>query len=197
MKKIIAIGLTCLALPLYASDTNTWYFGGQYSAQKISSAPDRDIDSLGLISGYQINDNLSVEARFNHGLSDYSDNISVIGYGNQQYKEELDKQISLLLKLSFPISSVFDIYGLAGFASSKYEITTSSSRTDIDGNTTVHYPHVIKHTQKGATYGVGINYQVSSSFDVYADYQLFDDLKVGSGDGESWKGANIGVKFKF
>ena len=102
-----------------------------------------------------------------------------------------------MLKLSFPISSVLDIYGLAGFTSSKYEITTSSSRTDIGGNTTVHYPHLIKHTQKGATYGVGLNYQVSPSFDVYADYQLFDDLKVGSGDGESWKGVNIGMKFKF
>ncbi|MCP4325600.1 MAG: porin family protein [Alteromonadales bacterium] len=133
--------------------------GAQYSAQELTSLPNRDFQTAGVVAGYQYNQFFSLETRFNTGTSGYSSYpFSVDGLSDAEYKEEIDTQASLFIKGSYPISNSFNIYALAGLTKSKYEITTTNNYTDLEGNTTVTYPSLINFSESGFSYGLGLNY---------------------------------------
>ncbi|MCJ8295637.1 MAG: porin family protein [Colwellia sp.] len=200
MKKTLSLTFATLALTfgfsVHAEDENNWYLGAQYSAQEVSSQPDGEFKTVGVIGGYQYNKNFSLEARYNTGTSGYSSQFYV-GASDEEYKEDIDTQASLFIKASYPIFNSFGIYVLAGVTKSKYEITTSSSYTDLEGNTTTTYPHMIKHSESGFTYGAGLNYQVTEAVALFIDYQVLPDLIIGSGRADSWENINVGVHYAF
>jgi opacity protein-like surface antigen len=201
MKTTLALPFTTLAVicsfSVHAEEENNWYLGAQYSAQEVTSLPDRKLKALGVIGGYQYNKYFALETRYNTGTSGYSSPFYVNGSPNEEYKEDIDTQASLFIKASYPIFNSFSIYALAGVTKSKYEITTSSSHTDLEGNTTTTYPHIIELSESGFTYGAGLNYRVTEAVALFIDYQVLPDLKVGSGRSNSWKSINLGVNYAF
>ena len=197
MNKILPLVLTTLALPFAftanASNEGDWYVGAQYSAQELTSLPDRDFQTAGVVAGYQYNQFFSLETRFNTGTSGYSSYpFSVDGFSDAEYKEKIDTQASLFIKGSYPIFNSFNIYALAGLTKSKYEITTTNSYTDLEGNTTVTYPSLIKFSESGFSYGLGLNYQLTDAFTVFVDYKVLPELM-----GSSWKSTSLGVSYSF
>ncbi|NOU49336.1 porin family protein [Pseudoalteromonas sp. JBTF-M23] len=200
MKKILTFTSTIIALSLgfsaHAESNSNWYLGLQSSAQDVS-LPERDFKTIGAISGYQLNEYFSLEARYNYGVSGYSHPFYVDGLSNPKYKEDIDTQASLFINTSYPIFSTLRVYGLVGTSKSNYEITTSISYTDQAGNITTTYPHLVKLSESGFTYGVGLDYQATQSVSLFVDYQVLPDLKVSSGHSESWKSINLGIKYTF
>ncbi len=197
MSKKLPLAFATLALSCTvtanASNESSLYLGAQYSAQELTLLPNRDFQTAGIIAGYQYNQFFSLEARFNTGISGYSSHpFSENGFSDAEYKEDIDSQASLFLKASYPIFNSFNIYALAGMTQSKYEITTISSFTDIEGITTDTYPSLIKLSESGFSYGLGLNYQMTSAFIVFFDYKILPDLM-----GSSWKSASFGASYSF
>ncbi|MDC8831231.1 outer membrane beta-barrel protein [Alteromonas gilva] len=199
MKRTLIIALTAatIVFSMSARCENNWYFGAQYSAQEVTSQPDRELESVGVIGGYQFNEYVSIETRYNTGTSGYSHPFYVVGSPEAKYKEDIDTQISLLIRASYPVYNGFHLYSLAGITKSDYEITTSSSLTDLDGNTTQTYPYVLKFSDSGFTYGVGLNYQATEAVGLFVDYQVLPELKFGSGSSNDWRSINLGITFAF
>ncbi|WP_057831486.1 porin family protein [Colwellia sp. TT2012] len=201
MKKTLSLAFTTLALTfgfsVHAEDESNWYLGAQYSAQEVTSLPDRKFKTVGVVGGYQYNKYFALETRYNTGISGYSSQFYVNGSSDAEYKEDIDKQASLFIRASYPLFNLFGIYALAGVTKSKYEITTRSSHTDLEGNTTTTYPYIIKLSESGFTYGVGLNYQITETVTLFIDYQILPGLTIGSGSSAKWKSMNLGVNYSF
>ena len=193
----LAFAIPAVIFTFSAHCENDWYLGAQYSAQEVTSLPDRDFNTLGIIAGYQYNQFLSFETRFSKGISGYSDPLYVSDSTNAEYKEDIDNQASFFIKASYPIISSFNVYALAGMTKSKYEITTTLSQIDIEGNTTTTYPHMIKKSESGFSYGVGLSYQVYEYFYLFIDYQVLPELEIVSGGSLGWKSSSFGVNYAF
>lgn len=200
MNKKIVLALSCIALSFgvsaQATGESNWYMGSHYSVQEVSSRPDRALETLGFIGGYKINKYIGLETRYSEGISGHSDSF----YANDSlasYKEDIDSQASLLIKASYPLSRSFDIYALAGLVKSNYEITTSSSYTDLEGNTTTTYPHLIRFSENGFNYGMGVNYRVTNKVALFIEHQNLPDLAIGSGSSNHWKSTNLGINYAF
>ncbi|NVK56187.1 MAG: porin family protein [Alteromonadaceae bacterium] len=199
MKRILTFALVAStsAFSISAKCENNWYLGAQYSAQEVNSQTDRELKSVGVIGGYQYNKYFSIETRYNTGTSGYSHQLYVMGTPDATYKEDIDAQISLLIRASYPVYNAVYLYSLAGITKSDYEITTRSSFTDIDGNTTVTYPYVGKLSESGFTYGVGLKYQATDAVGLFVDYQVLPDLEFGSAESRDWRSINLGITFAF
>jgi opacity protein-like surface antigen len=184
-----------------AANETDFYMGVQYSNQKITASSDINLDTAGLILGYQLNQYLSFETRLNIGTSEYS-SLCVCGeeHKDHVYKQEIDNQASLFVKGSYPIYNNFSVYALAGITNSSYRLETKNYSTAVEGNTTVTtvmFKDMGNKSESGFTYGVGINYQISKEFSAFLDYQLLPDLSDPTLDSSSWKSASIGVNYSF
>lgn len=197
MKKVFsAMSLSLLSLSISASEVKDWYIGTQFSAQEVESVPDREFDTVGLMAGYQYNQYFSIETRLNKGTSGYSSIMYVNGLHDQKYKEDIDYQASLFIRASFPVYEAVNVYALAGVTKSKYEITSSATSVDKDGNVTTTYPYIIKLSESGFSYGVGVEYQINNSFNVFVDYKKLPDLDVAS-QMSNWKSVSLGLNYSF
>jgi hypothetical protein len=71
MKKTLSLTFATLALTfgfsVHAEDENNWYLGAQYSAQEVTSLPDRKFKTVGVVGGYQYNKYFALETRYNTG----------------------------------------------------------------------------------------------------------------------------------
>lgn len=201
MKNKLFLTFTTLALTfgftVHAADQSNWYVGAQFSAQEVTSFPDRDLNTVGVVAGYQYNKFFALETRFNAGTSGYSSSFNGYGSSDDVYKEDIDTQASLFIRATYPIFNSFNIYALAGATKSNYEITTSSIDIDLEGNSTTTYPHIIKHSESGFTYGIGLNYQITEAFTLFIDYQVLPELAISSDSGNSWKSTSLGINFAF
>ncbi|MCJ8294627.1 MAG: porin family protein [Colwellia sp.] len=202
-----ALFLVPLTLPLMfmltaqAANENDFYMGVQYSNQKISSSSDINLDSAGIVLGYQLNQYLAFETRLNIGTSEYS-SLCACGdeYKEHVYKQKVDNQASLFVKGEYPISNDFSVYALAGITNSSYSLETKNNYTIVEGNssvTSLMFTDTGKHSESGFTYGIGINYQLSKKISAFFDYQVLPDLAVKTLDSSSWKSANIGINYTF
>lgn len=200
MKKTLALPFITLALTCgfsaSAEDESNWYLGAQYSEQEVTYQPNRELKTVGVIGGYQYNKYFAFETRYSTGISGYSHQFYVNGSMDGKYKEDIDTQASLFIKASYPVFNSIGLYVLAGVTKSKYEITTNSFHTDIEGNTTTTYPHIIELSESGFAYGAGFNYSLSEAVELFLDYQVLPELKVG-GRSSSWKSINIGINYAF
>jgi len=199
--------LTLLTTPLMylptvqAADETNFYVGVQYSNQKITSTSEINLDTAGVVLGYQFNQYFSLETRLNIGNSDYS-SLCACGdeYKDHVYKQEIDNQASLFIKGSYPISNDFSVYALAGITNSSYSLETKNHHSVTDGNKTttkVTFKDMGTNSESGFTYGLGINYQISKKFSGFLDYKILPDLAVSTLDSSSWKSASIGVNYTF
>ena len=186
---------------VHASNETNFYIGIQYSNQKITSSSDINLDTAGVVLGYQLNRYFSFETRFNIGTSKHS-SLCACGdeYKEHIYKQEIDNQASLFVKGTYPIYNDFSVYALAGITNSSYSLETKNHYTVVEGNSTVTsvmFKNTGSQSESGFTYGLGINYQISKKLSVFLDYQVLPNLAVSTLDSSSWKSASIGVNYSF
>ena len=206
MKNVLSLALLTpilIFLPTtsQAADESDFYIGVQYSNQKITSSSDINLDTAGIILGYQFHQYFSLETRLNMGTSEYS---SLCACGDEDmdhvYKQEIDNQASIFIKGSYPIYNDFSAYALAGITNSSYSLETKNHHTVVNGNRTttkLTFKDTGTHTESGFTYGLGINYQISKKISIFLDYQILPDLAVSTLESSSWKSASIGVNYTF
>lgn len=188
MKKLLPLTFTILTsiFATTANAENAWYLGALYSSQEVSSNG-RNHDVAGIVVGYQFNNYLGLESRVSKGTSDSFTSLDTPNGGMGHFTEEFDTQASLSMKVSYPVFASINLYGLAGYT------TTKVKRYYLIDNKEYRF----KGSESGVSYGLGIDYQVSDEFNVFLDYQVFSDFSPFSNISESWKGTTLGISYSF
>ncbi|MBA6293788.1 porin family protein [Colwellia sp. MB3u-70] len=195
MKKILPLTFTVL-ISTYASSVSandSWYLGVLYNTQDIS----RDFDTAGLIAGYQYNQYLALETRLSTGTSGYSSFYGTPEAPRGEYKEDIDTQVSLLIKASYPLFESFNLYGLVGYTNTQLEISGLGQNNDSNGNVIGDYDFESTHSEHGLSYGIGLNYQLNKQFNIFIDYQILPDYEPTPTYTESSSSTTIGVNYYF
>lgn len=143
------------------------YLIGNYDDNDVRK--DADLDGLFIRGGYQLNDNLAIEARLGEGVND--DSI----YG---VKLELKEFYGAYFKVGMPTSIGLYPYVIAGGTHGKLEASyhgyhDSASKTDL-------------------SYGAGADYHFDSKWSAGVEYMKYLDT-----DGIDFTGVTLGVNYKF
>ena len=130
---------------------------------------DEDFSSVMLQAGYKFNSYFAVEGRYWFGLDD----VDLGTVANPDVVDAPDAW-GIYAKPMFPVTEDLDIYGLVGYADVSFE------EEDFDG----------------FSWGLGLSYEITESFAVFADYvaltdetNAFEDFNV-----ETY---NVGVTYNF
>lgn len=194
MKKLsiatLLAGLVCSAA-VQADDT--FYLGTQYHQQKVS-ADDFDDDSsikLGTVSlagGYQFTPHWAVELRHHFSVKDKQETD-----GNESYRLKVDSQQTLFLKGSYPLTSEFSVYGLAGYGRTKLQLEVS----EVDQN--MNFSAQVDIAKTGFTAGFGGEYQLTPALSATLEYLKHPKLKLAGEDAVNLDldSIAIGLNYRF
>jgi opacity protein-like surface antigen len=202
MKKLLALTFTTL-ISTYAPSViaeDTWYLGGLYNAQETS--PDdgdfsSDFNTIGVLAGYQYNKYFALEARIATGTSGYTGTFGHPDSTEGSYNEDINSQMSLSIKASYPIFKSLRLYGLAGYTKTKVEISGTATIDAPDGVNFINFPFKITNSDSGFSYGIGLNYQINEQFNIFVDYQILPDFEPDPSYSASWESTTIGVSYSF
>ncbi len=198
VKKLIPLTFTML-VSTYTSTVcadNNWYLGASYNAQDISSYSG-DFNTAGLVAGYHYNKYFALETRFATGLSGYKGTFGHPESIEGSYNEDINSQISLSVKASYPIFQSFSLYGLAGYTKTKVEISGTGTIDYPDAGSFVNFPFKFTKSESGLSYGLGLAYSINEQFNLFIDYQVLPDFEPSSTYSKSWKSTTIGVNYSF
>ncbi|MCW8834475.1 MAG: porin family protein [Colwellia sp.] len=202
MKKTILLALTILTStyvsPILATENNSWYIGGVYTAQKISlPSAGRDFNTVGIVAGYQYNNYLSLETRFSKGTSGNTFNYDFRDFPDEGVDTDIDYQVSVLIKASYPINEKFDVYVTTGYSKTKIEQEILDSIVNAEGLLIGVNTSNFTFTESGLTYGLGLKYNVTNSVNLFVDYQILPNWEPFSTNSESWDSINVGFNYEF
>jgi len=189
MKKTLALTLTILAITntSTAHADNSWYLGALYNTQSASE-DDPSYNTAGLIAGYTYNKYLSIESRVATGTSGdsglYGTTENIVG----NYGQDIKSQVSLLIKASYPFLNAFEVYGLAGYSSTKLDVFSDYN----DG-----FYHSYTPSNSGFGGGLGFGYKLNQQFNIFIDYQVIPGFDRFSQSPKNWKSTTIGVNYCF
>lgn len=171
MKKLCyAAVLSALAVsPAYAEGP---YLGAAYNSLGITDSRiggvELDVDTLGIVGGYELSPNLAIEARLLTGVDEENSG----GFG-----AEIDSYLGANLLAKVPLSSQFSLYGTLGYGFLDANISAPGFNTSDDDG--------------GLSYGGGLMY-TQGSMSIRAGYeQLYDR------DSVEVDGLNITATFAF
>lgn len=198
MNKLItatsALLLIGLSTPSLAND---WYVGANASKQELKAQTftEKDFSTLGLVAGYHVNQYVSLEARYQSGVKDHEEDVMTLE-GEGSYTLEIDRQINLLVKASYPIYQHVHIFALAGYSDTTIEDTLKIK--------TMNQVYRDKETFDGFTYGLGVSYQFDPKVSVAIEYQILPDYEVGATINDApqtvsqdWSSLNLGFTYSF
>ncbi|OHU85027.1 MULTISPECIES: porin family protein [Pseudoalteromonas] len=171
------------------------YVGALYNQQDID-APGNDFNTAGIVLGYQLNEYVAFEGRFATGTSGVLARTTATDFSHS-YKEDMDLQSSLLLKLTYPIADGLNVYGLAGYTRSKIEFESKGIQTNELGNVVLEYHNESSWTRGGLSYGIGVEYQLNDNFTVFVDHQILPDFDVAIAYDQKWKSTTVGFAYRF
>lgn len=191
--------ITILASPALAEEKQGWFLGTSYSYQSVSFEymDDHNLDSLGLIAGYQLDDILSFEYRLNSGISSDSFPLLIPANFDNTFKHEIDYQMSILVKAAYQIGLNFSVYGLAGFSITKSHITSHTTEYDFQGNEISSWSRNYSEKSEGITYGLGVIYQLTKKVNLFVDYQVLPDFDSSGALKANWHSTTAGVNYSF
>jgi len=174
---------------------DTWYIGGFYTAQDLSTY-NRDYNAVGVTIGYQFNDFFALETRLSKGTSDFTSSYDS-GSISSFLRESISEQASLLIKGTYPVSESFNFYGVAGYTSIKLKRDGYIQQYDMYGRERDKL--ILRPTRKGnaITYGVGLNYHLTKQLNVFIDYSKIPDFEFFSGSPISWDITSVGMNYYF
>ncbi|AEP28312.1 porin family protein [Brumicola nitratireducens] len=196
MKKLLPLAITILTSS-YAATANaedSFYIGALYNVQEISA--DRDLNTAGIVAGYRYNQYFALETRLAKGTSGYSFYFETPQYDGG-YEEDIDSQISLSIKASYPIFESFQVYGLVGFTKTELEINATGPRLNSEGDFFEVLPYGFTESESGLSYGIGVDYQINEQFNIFIDYQILPDFEPQANFSSSWKSTTIGFSYSF
>mgnify|MGYP002619571511 CR=1 FL=1 len=190
MKKLALMAGAAALLAGQAVASEGFYAGIQYSNNTVKEKEDGvsvsvDLGVLGVLAGYQFHENFALEGRFGTGVKDkkwredgYSDTFSA---GNSY---------GLYAKGIVPLSQEFSLYGVAGYAHTKYKWKEVGQGWSDQGS----------FSSKGLSYGVGGEFAFSPQLSVTLEYVHLPTKKLQE-DGWEFKlrssNVALGVNYRF
>ncbi len=145
-------------------------------APEFGIETEKTVDAVAFIAGYDFNQYVAVEGRYNYGIED-----DVI------YKKVVETistdSASIFVKPQYPVTAEASVYALLGY-----------SWLDVNSN----YAETIE--LDGFSWGLGAEYAVAENIEVFADYTSLysDDYSVDYADvEEDIYNVTIGVKYNF
>ena len=190
MKKIAVAFLlsSVITVPVFAA-SNGFYAGvtvGQARADSYASSASlsKSTDTVAsILAGYQFNKNLGIEA-FYGGAGKFTgtNTVGTTGSGKADV-------FGVDVVGTLPLTDAFSLYGKLGYASSK---TTASSSNGI----------MTGATRSAATYGLGLQYDVSSAVGIRAGWDRYGNAvangsAIGSKDNFNSNVYSVGAVFRF
>ena len=180
-----------------AANAKGFYSGLVVDSQNLDFPTDARFNLLGVVGGYQFNDYLSVEGRLSTGLNDETLNV-IVSEGPGELSREIDFQASVFLKGSYEIANGLSIYALTGYSDTTLESTLLFEQDSVAVSNTSDA------SVNGFAYGVGLNFEFSSFFQMSLEYREMPDLDfdvvVNSQLEErsiEWDALSLAVSYKF
>ena len=196
MKKILLPVITMLAslASTNASAQSDWSIGLFHANQEYSKR--NNFETVGVRVGYQFTEHFSLEARLAKGTSGYSSYHPSI---SADLGEDINWQRGLFAKASYPLSENLNIYALAGYSSTRLDVSSYIMRYDQNNVLIEEGPYYYKKDNKGFSYGAGLNYQITERFSLFAEHQVLPDydFEVTGKANKNWQSLNVGVNYHF
>jgi outer membrane autotransporter protein len=170
MRFFLVIVIMIFSPHIFAEQRN-WYLGvvlNQQDYQDTDNGPGTDFKDFGFIFGKNINDNLSLEARYGEGI-DKGNITSTIDL-------EIDYYISFYAK-GIISTKYSDFYALAGYTKSKLN-SSSGSSDDADS----------------MSYGVGVSYNITDRFSIFTEYKQLVESESAN---YKINGYGVGLNYSF
>lgn len=196
MKKLYLSIFVVIALSSsFASSAKSDWSIGLMKAQLRSSVDNiyspSKLDSLGLTLGYNWSQYISIEARMNKGTNSRSARVPIFNT-NYEISEDIKWQGSILMKASYPVHRDFSVYGIAGYAKTKFDRDTVKGVFNENRELVDLTPFRFIRTEEGATYGFGIDYKANNKVNLFIEHQVFNSNK-----NEDWDSINFGIRYNF
>jgi len=192
----------------WTNEGSGFYLGGAYSyintsddflvsngTDTVSGKTDDSNSGFLVNAGYDFNKYVGIEMRYTYlpGLTkhymarDYATGELIAG--SSGYDIDI-ANLAGYLKLAYPVTESFSIYGLIGYGSTSWTADEGTFK--------------VWDSDSSMQYGGGLKYGISESFSIFADYTLlYDGDTQYSDSGEDWSvdstisSINIGVTYKF
>lgn len=129
------------------------------------------------IFGYELNQNLAIEALAAFGLSDAT--VKVNGAGIPGLKMEIDNVVGVYLKPKTKLNDNMEMFGRVGFARGKGTFSAIGVGSESS-------------SANSFSYGAGLSYAIDPTTSLNADYMSYLNK-----DGFKANGFTFGVGFKF
>lgn len=192
-QSLLTIVLAGFVFADVAQADEAFYVGTQYHQQKVSTddlAGDSSI-KLGTISiagGYQFTPNWAVELRHHFSAKDKQETD-----GNESYRLKVDSQQTLFLKGSYPLTSEFSVYGLAGYGRTKLQLEVSEMADNVFYNGQADF------AKTGVSVGFGGEYQFTPALSATVEYLQHPTMKIAGDDAVKLKldSIAIGLNYRF
>lgn len=194
-KQVLLATVICFASQGAVAATNPGNYYGGASVTKHTVKDPEESSSFNVLSGalgYQLNPHVALEARLGVGITDEKSGDETVS---------ISHAAQLLVKGQFSVSDSVVLYGLAGYADTKYSIEDRiivelaaaagvSSGGVAAGRSSSHV------SESGFTYGVGAELRTTGPWSVYAEWQKLPSIDVWDGSiGVS--ALTLGVNYRF
>jgi len=162
MKKLISVAALAAAFasPAFAEGP---YLGATYNNLGISDSRiggnQLDIDTVGVVAGYELSPHLAVEGRLMTGVDEESSGA---------FRGEIDSYIGANLLGKLPLNNQFSLYGTLGYGFFDTSISGPGFNVDDD--------------EGGLSYGGGVMY-TAGSVNIRAGYEMLYDKNNVEADG--------------
>ncbi len=154
-----------------SSDYDLFYVGAGYSQNSldVEKGDSYDLGTLGINLGVKPSPYFAAELRLSTGVAD--DSAGLV---------EVDQKdtYSIFLKPQLPVADRFHVYGLLGYTTTKFDVSSSIDSEEV--------------SKDDVSYGIGAQVDVVDNVAVSLDYsRLIDDSEV------TLDGIRLGVNFTF
>lgn len=135
MKRILLASMVMsTVLSAWAVEDHTFYGGAQWMRTTVDAGflGNLDLDTLGVIGGYQINRHVGIEGNYAVGVGD---DTMLFPFDGQvlPMKVEMENYWSASVVGRMPLTDTIDLWGKAGYGSAKFKVSAlgaSESETD-------------------------------------------------------------------
>lgn len=171
LKKYLSVLVIAACSTAVTAADSPFYVGAQISATELKeseagNSASFDFTTLSALAGYHFTPYIAAEVRLGTGVKGES-------YRELDYSEKLsvEMQSMLLLKGTVPVTDIISLYGVAGYASTKFkyqERATGFSFSDTE-------------TLDGLAWGIGAGVKITPRLTATLEYLQLPDEKFSDG----------------